>query len=52
MDNVDFFVDVNELMNNLNVENQKKLTDDELNFHRFVELVLSDLKTEVFAVAS
>ncbi len=40
MDNVDFFVDVNELMNNLNVENKKELVDDELNFHRFVELVL------------
>ena len=40
MDNVDFFEDVNELMNNLNVENRKGLVDDELNFHRFVELVL------------
>lgn len=40
MNNVDFFVDVNELMNNLNVESKKGLVDDELNFHRFVELVL------------
>jgi hypothetical protein len=40
IDNVDFFVDVNELMNNLSVENKKELVDDELNFHIFVELVL------------
>ncbi len=40
MNKVDFFVDVNELMNNLNVENKMGLVDDELNFHRFVELVL------------
>src|SRR5579871_4757723 len=40
MNNGDFFVDVNELMNNLNAENKKGLVDDELNFHRFVELVL------------
>jgi hypothetical protein len=39
-DNVDFFEDVNELMNNLNVENKRELVDDELNFHKFVELVL------------
>ena len=40
MNNVDFFVDVNELMNNLNAANKKELADGEWNFHRFVELVL------------
>ena len=38
--NEDFFVDVDEWENSLNVENRMELVDDEYLFHRSVELVL------------